>query len=87
MEASGDLFGQLRRGPKIDLGGMDAHMAHIGCQPRQSCVYILSVPVLGQQPVDSKGMSQVVNTGGYVFITNGTMRQQSSEGLIDRDMT
>ena len=85
MEAPGNLFGQLRRGLKIDLGGIDIHMPHIGCQPRQPRVHILPVPVPGQQSVDRKGVSQVVDSGGGRFaVGDFALVQQPSKGLIDR---
>lgn len=85
MEAPGNLFGQLRCGFKINLGGIDIHMTHIGCQPWLPRVHILPVPIPGQQSVYRKGVSQIVDSGGGGFaVGDFALVQQSSKGLIDR---
>jgi hypothetical protein len=87
VETPGYLFGQLRRGSQVDLGGMDIHMSQIGRQPRQARVYIRAVPVPGQQPVNGKGVSQVMNAGaGVLAVGNGAPAQQLPKGVVDRDM-
>jgi hypothetical protein len=84
MKASVDLLDQLGRSPQVDLSGMEIHMAHIGGQPGESGVEILSVPIPGQQPVNRKGMSQVVDAGtGVLGVTNPAPLQQVLEGLMD----
>jgi len=67
MKAPIDLLDQLRCSPQIDLSGMDIHVAHIGCEPWKSCVDILSVPIPGQQPMNRKGVSEVVDAGAGVL--------------------
>jgi len=57
MKAPVDLLDQLRGSPQVDLSGMEIHMAHIGGQPGEPGVEILSVPIPGQQPVNRKGVS------------------------------
>jgi len=87
VETPGYLFGQLRRGSQVDLGGMDIHMPQIGCQPRQARVYIRTVPIPGQQSVNSKGVSQVMNAGGGVLAGGDSApAQQLPKGSVDRDM-
>lgn len=84
MKAAIDLCDQLRCSPQIDLSGMDIHVTHIGCQPRKPCVDILSVPIPGQQPVNRKGVPDVVDARAGVFAVMDTaLSQQVPEGLID----
>ena len=84
MKAPIDLFDQLRGCLQVDLSGMDIHMAHIGGQPWKPGVDILSVPIPGQQPVNRKGVSQVVDAGaGELAVTDSALPQQVLEGLID----
>jgi len=67
MKAPVDLLDQLRRSPQVDLSGMEIHVAHVGGQPREPGVEILSVPIPGQQSVNRKGVSQVVDAGASVL--------------------
>ena len=84
MKAPMYLFDQFRCGAQVDLSGMDIHMAHIGCKPRKSCVDIFSVPIPGQEPVNGKGVSEVVDAGAGVLAVGDTaLSQQVPEGLID----
>ncbi len=84
MKAAIDLYDQLRCSRQIDLSGMDIHVAHIGCQPRKSCVDILSVPIPGQEPVNGKSVSEVVDAGAGVLAVGDTaLSQQVPKGLID----
>ena len=84
MKAPIDLLDQLRCSSQIDLSGMDIHVAHIGCQPRKSCVDILSVPIPGQEPVNGKGVSEVVDAGaGVLAVMDSALPQQVPEGLVD----
>jgi hypothetical protein len=48
MKAPVNLLDQLRGSPQVDLSGMEIHMAHIGGQPGEPGVEILSVPIPGQ---------------------------------------
>jgi hypothetical protein len=61
MKSPIDLFDQLRCGPQVDLSGMDIHVAHIGCQPREPGIDILSITIPGQQPVNRKGVPEIVD--------------------------
>ena len=67
MKAPVDLFDQFWGSPQVDLSGMEIHVAHIGGQPGKPGVDILSVPIPGQQSVDRKGVSQVVDAGAGVL--------------------
>jgi hypothetical protein len=73
MKAPVDLFDQLWGSPQVDLSGMEIYMAHIGGQPGKPGVDILSVPIPGQQSVDRKGVSQVVDAraGGLAMRDSG----------------
>jgi hypothetical protein len=68
MKAPVDLLDELWGSPQVDLSGMEIHMAHIGGQPGESGVEILSVPIPGQQPVNCKGVSQVMDAGAGVLV-------------------
>ena len=57
IKAPIDLCNQLRGCLKIDVSGMDIHVAHIGSQPREPGVDVLSIPILGQEPLNRKGVS------------------------------
>jgi hypothetical protein len=71
IKAPIDLCNQLRCCLKVDLSGMDIHMAHIGGQPREPGINVLSIPIPGQQPLNRKGVSQVVDAGaGELAVTN-----------------
>lgn len=84
MKAPIDLLDQFRCGSQVDLSGMDIHMAHIGCQPGKPCVDILSVPIPGQQPVNRKGVSEVVYAGaGVLAVMDTALTKQAPKGLID----
>jgi len=84
MKAPIDLLDQLRCSPQVELSGMDIHVAHIGCQPRKPCVDILSVPIPGQQPVNRKGVPEVVDAGaGVLAVMDCALPQQVPEGLIN----
>ena len=84
MKAPMDLFYQFRCGAQVDLSGMDIHMAHIGCEPRKPCVDILSVPIPGQESMNRKSVSDVMDTGpGVLAVMNTALSQQLPEGLID----
>jgi len=72
MKAPIDLLDQLRCSLQVDLSGMDIHVAHIGCQPRKSCVDILTVPIPGQQSVNRKSVSEVVDAGAGVLAVMDT---------------
>ena len=83
MKAPIDLFDQFDSSLQVDLSGMDIHVAHIGCQPRKPGVYILSVPIPGQQPVNRKGVPEVVDAWAGVFaVTDPALPQQVPEGLV-----
>jgi hypothetical protein len=74
MKAPVDLLDQLRGSLQVDLSGVEVHMAHIGGQPGESGVEILSVPIPGQQPVNGKGVSQVVDArAGVLVVTNAAL--------------
>jgi len=84
MKTLMDLFDQFRCGTQVDLSGMDIHMAHIGCEPWKPCVHILSVPIPGQESVNRKSVSDVVDTGtGVLVVMDIALPQQMPEGLID----
>ena len=53
---------------------MDIHVAHIGGQPGKPGIDILSVPIPGQQPVNRKGVSQVVDArAGVLAVTDSAL--------------
>ncbi len=82
-----DLFDQLRCSPQVNLSGMDIHVAHIGCQPRKPCVDILSITIPGQQPVNRKGVPEVVDAGaGLPAVMDSALPQQVPKGLVDGAM-
>jgi hypothetical protein len=84
MKALVDLFDQLWGGLQVDLSGMEIHMAHISGQPGEAGVDILSVPIPGQQSMNCKGVSQVVDAGaGVLGVMNPAPSQQVLEGLVD----
>ncbi len=74
MKAPVDFLDQLGGSLQVDLSGVEIHVAHIGGQPGESGVEILSVPIPGQQPVNRKGVSQVVDAGaGVLVVTNAAL--------------
>ena len=62
VEAPVDLFDQLRSGSQIDLSRGHTYMAHVGGKPGKPRVYILAVSIPSQEPVNGKGMPQVMDT-------------------------
>ncbi len=85
MKAPMDLFDQFRCGAQVNLGGMDIHMAHIGCEPWKPCVHILSVPIPCQESMNCEGVPDVVYAGaGVSVVMDIALSQQMPEGLIDR---
>jgi hypothetical protein len=84
MKALVDLGDELRCCLQVDLSGVDIHMAHIGGQPWKPGVEILSVPIPGQQPLNRKCVSQVVDAGaGELAVTDPALPQQIAEDLVD----
>ena len=84
MKALIYLLYQLRCSPQVDLSGVDIHVTHIGCQPRKSCVDILSVPIPGQESMNRKGVPEVVDAGaGVLAVMDTALSQQMPEALID----
>jgi len=57
IKAPIDLVDQFGGGLQVDLRGMDIHVAHIGRKPREPGVYILSVPIPGEQSVMGEGVT------------------------------
>lgn len=84
MKTPIDLFYQFGCSLQVDLGGMDIHVSHIGCQPRKPGINILSVTVPGQQPVNRKGVPDVMDArAGALAVRNAALSQQVPEGLVD----
>lgn len=84
MKAAIDLFDQFRCSLKVYLSGMNIHVTHIGCQPWEPGVDILTVPIPSKQPVNSKSVAKVVHAWATVFaVTNSALPHQVAGGLID----
>jgi hypothetical protein len=85
VESHGDLFDQFWRSSKIDLGGTDISMSHIGGKPRQSHVNILPTLVPGEQSVNRKSVPQIVYARDGVSILRDVAQiQQLLKCLADR---
>jgi len=84
IKAPVDLFDQLGGRLHVDVRGVDIDMAHIGCQVRKPGVNIVSVSIPGQQPVNRKGMSEVVDAGaGVCAVMDTALPEHMPEGLIN----
>jgi hypothetical protein len=84
IKAPIDLCNQLRGCLKVDVSGMDIHVAHIGSQPWKPGVDVLSVPIPGQEPPNRKGVSEIVDAGtGKLAVRDPALPQQVAEGLVD----
>jgi len=84
IKAPIDLCNQLRCCLEIDLSGMDIHVAHIGGQPWNPGIDVLTIPIPGQQPLNGKGVSQIVDAGtGELAVRDSALPQQAVKGLVD----
>ena len=84
IKAPIDLCNQLRCCLKVDVSGMDIDVAHIGGQPWKPGVDVLSIPIPGQQPLNRKCVSQIVDAGtSDLAVTDPALPQQVVEGLMD----
>ena len=85
IKAPIDLFDQFGCRLQVDLSGVDIHVTHIGCQPRQPAVDILPIPIPAQESVNRKGVPEVVDarTGGVLAMLDSALPEQVPEGLID----
>ena len=84
IKAPIDLFDQFGGRLHVDLSGVDIDMAHIGCQVREPGVNIGSVSIPSQQPVNRKGVSEVVDAGaGVCAVMDTALLEQMPEALID----
>jgi len=84
IKAPIDLCNQLRCCLQVDLSGMDIHVAHIGGQPWKPGIDVLSIPIPGQQPLNRKCVSQIVDAGtGERVVMDAALPQQGLEGMMD----
>ena len=81
------LLKKLGSGLKVDLSGGHIDMAHIGGQGGKKGVDVPAFAIPGQEPGDSKGMTDVVQAGaGAALASDAALQQQFAEGLINRGM-
>ena len=80
-----DFAEQLGGGAQVDLSRTDIDVPHIGSQRRETGIDIGSVPIPGQQAVNGKGVSHVVDAGAVALVVNDAASlQQALKGVVNR---
>ncbi len=83
-----DFAEQLGSGLQVDLSRTDIYMSHIGSKGRKPGVDILSVSIPGQQPMNGKGVTCVMDARAVVFaFSDAALCKQALERLMDRGVT
>ena len=85
-KAFAGLVQQLRSHREVELGAGDVNVAQIGRQQRQQSLDILTFSVPRSQPMDRRGVPQIMEARlipGAIFATDAGPVREPPEGALD----